>query len=273
MRNIKTILLLVVMLLPAFAMAQYRPETGVTVAKYNVVADSYNFWLHTPEDYTPEHKFPLVIFLHGRSLCGRDLNMVKRYGVIDAISKGKYVPAVVMAPQNPGGSWNPRKINDIINWIDDNYSIDTTRIYVLGMSLGGYGTMDFVCAYPQRVAAAMALCGGCSRKSNLDGMGDVPMWIMHGTADEKVSIAESKRVVAYLQDIGKTDLLRYDWIAGGSHGILARLFYLQQTYDWLFSHCTAQRPRRVDRTFDITRSDMDHAYDELRLRNEMFEDD
>ncbi|MBR5168952.1 MAG: dienelactone hydrolase family protein [Muribaculaceae bacterium] len=248
-------------------------KKGTTTPKYNVVPDSYNFLIHTPADYAPnDHKSPLVIFLHGRSLCGRNLNMVKKYGVIDAIERGKIVPAIVLAPQNPGGAWNARKINDLINWTAKHYAVDTTRIYVLGMSLGGYGTMDFVAAYPHRVAAAMALCGGCYAK-NMDGLGEAPLWIMHGTADRAVPISESKRVVNYLKQKGKTNLLRYDWISGGSHGLLARLFYLQQTYDWLFCHDLRQKPREVDRNFNITQQDLKDVYSELKWFKDMFEYD
>ncbi len=265
------VLLLGLMFSPMTINAQLKK--GSTTPKYNVVPDSYNFLIHTPADYAPnEHKSPLVIFLHGRSLCGRNLNMVKKYGVIDAIERGKIVPAIVLAPQNPGGAWNARKINDLINWTAKHYAVDTTRIYVLGMSLGGYGTMDFVAAYPHRVAAAMALCGGCYAK-NMDGLGEAPLWIMHGTADRAVPISESKRVVNYLKQKGKTNLLRYDWISGGSHGLLARLFYLQQTYDWLFCHDLRQKPREVDRNFNITQQDLKDVYSELKWFKDMFEYD
>ena len=265
------LLLLGLLCSPVTVNAQLK--RGTTEPKYNVVPDSYNFLIHTPGDYAPrEHKSPLVIFLHGRSLCGRNLNMVKKYGVIDAIERGKIVPAIVLAPQNPGGAWNARKINDLINWTAKHYAVDTTRIYVLGMSLGGYGTMDYVAAYPHRVAAAMALCGGCYAKK-MDGLGEAPLWIMHGTADRAVPISESKRVVNYLKSIGKTNLLRYDWISGGSHGLLARLFYLQQTYDWLFCHDLRQKPREVDRNFNITQQDLKDVYSELKWFKDMFEYD
>lgn len=183
---------------------------GKMEAMRGKVPGSYNFWIFTPEEYEAEGRgVPLVIFLHGASLCGNNLEKVRRYGVLHAIQKGKIVPAVVLAPQNGGGAWNPKKINDLLEWTVAHYAIDTTRVYVLGMSLGGYGTMDFVAAYPDKVAAAMALCGGCSVKEPA-GLGQVPLWIMHGTADRAVPIAQSKRVVDYLQQSGNDQLLRYD---------------------------------------------------------------
>ena len=268
----KTILLLAMILAALTAQSRIH-EQGDMQAMRGVVPGNYNFWLFTPEGYEPEGRgLPLVIFLHGASLCGNNLDRVRRYGVLDAIEKGKVVPAVVLAPQNSGGAWSPKKINELLEWTVGHYAIDTTRVYVLGMSLGGYGTMDFVAAYPHKVAAAMALCGGCSAKEP-EGLGQVPLWIMHGTADKAVSISQSKRVVSYLQQTGHDQLLRYDWLQGGTHGTPARLFYLQKTYDWLFSHSLADNPRTVDRSFDIGMDDIRQTYQELKWFKGMFDND
>ena len=233
----------------------------------------YNFWLYTPNDYEPNgHPLPLVIFLHGASLCGNNIQKVRRYGVLDAIDKGKIIPTLVVAPQNPGGAWNAHKLNELLEWAKRNYKVDTTRVYVLGMSLGGYGTMDFVGAYPEKIAAAMALCGGCSLR-DVSPLGKVPLWIMHGTADRAVSVKQSQIVVEKLQEGGNDKLLRYDWLQGGSHGILARLFYLQKTYDWLFSHSLQDNPRTIDKHFDITPEDIQQTYQELRKLPQYYEED
>ena len=127
------------------------------------------------------------------------------------------------------------------------------------MSLGGYGTMDFVNAYPEKIAAAIAFCGGCSAKQP-DGLGKTCLWIMHATADASVNINCSKQVVSYLQGKGKDKLLRYDWMEGGSHSIYASYFYLQKTYNWLFLHSLRDRPRQINRTFYITEEDTNCAY-------------
>jgi len=258
-------------LMATLAASAQNSTEGRMIAKRNAVSGNYNFWVYTPGDYEPGgHPLPLVIFLHGRSLCGRDLNRVKRYGVLNAIERGKIVPAFVLAPQNPGGAWNPEKINGLLEWMKAQYPIDTTRVYVLGMSLGGYGTMDFAGTYPHKVAAAMALCGG-STLTDLSGLGQLPLWIMHGTADRAVPLSCSTKVADALK--GHDSLLRCWWVQGASHGILARLFYLQKTYDWLFAHSLADRPRVVDKSFDITMDDIRTTYDELKWSNDMFEDD
>lgn len=208
-------------------------------------------------------KKPLVIFLHGRSLCGNNLDRVLRYGTVDAVKKGREIDAYVIAPQNPGTFWKPDNIMNIVDWVIERYPIDTNRIYVLGMSLGGYGTIDLVAAYPHRIAAAMALCGGGSRK-DLSGLNEVPLWIIHGTADAAVSVNESRKVRDKMREAGKTPLLRYDEWKGVNHGALARLFYLKQTYDWLFMHTLDNR--NVDKSISIEQGDTKNAYKDLRRK-------
>ena len=156
-----------------------------------IASGGYQFWIYTPGGYDGSQAQPVVIFLHGRSLCGHNLQAVLRYGTLDAIKRGMVMPAIVIAPQTPG-SWNPRKVADLLDWVEANYNVDTTRVYVLGMSLGGYGTMDLCGTYPGRIAAGMALCGGTTLR-NVDGLGELPFWILHGTADRAVGTTARTR--------------------------------------------------------------------------------
>lgn len=228
------------------------------------IPGGYDFWVYTPTDYYYSlESTPVVMFLHGASLCSKDMNRSRRYGPLDAIVRGREIDALVIVPQNPGGAWNPDKLNDILEWTKRNYAMDSTRVYVLGMSLGGYGTMDFAAAYPDKIAAAMALCGGCSAKDK-SGLGRLPLWIIHGTADRAVSVKQSQSVVKELQDTGNDRRLRFDWLKGASHGALARILYMRKTYEWLFSHSTADpgRPVRPDITIDT--SDLTKAYNDMK---------
>lgn len=229
----------------------------------DAIPGGYNFWVYTPLDYYYSlESTPVIIFLHGQSLCGRDLNRVRRYGPLDAIVRGREIDALVIVPQNPGGAWNPKKINDVLEWTKQNYAMDSTRVYVIGMSLGGYGTMDYAGTYPDKIAAAMALCGGCSLKDK-SGLGDLPLWILHGTADRAVPVKQSKVVVEELQRIGKDQRLRFDWLQGASHGALARILYMKKTYDWLFSHSLQDEGRPVNPNVDISTADFSEAYSDM----------
>ena len=76
-------------------------------------------------------------------------------------------------------------------------------------------------------------------------------------------VSQSKAVVEAIKESGNDGLLRYDWVPGASHGDLARLLYLKQTYDWLFFHTTLDNPREVDRDVTITKDDLRNAYSDL----------
>lgn len=227
------------------------------------IPGGYNFWVYTPIDYFySQEQTPVIIFLHGASLCGRNLDRVRRYGPLDAIVKGRDIDALTIVPQNPGGAWSPKKIMDVLDWVKSRYACDTTRVYVLGMSLGGYGTMDVCATYPDRIAAGMALCGGSSLK-DVSGLGRLPFWIIHGTADRAVPVSKSKTVVESLKRDGNDTRLLYDWLKGANHGAPARIFYLRKTYEWLFSHTLRDKDRPVCREFTIGLDDLRRAYSDV----------
>lgn len=241
--------------------------SAITVKKESAKSSGgYKFWLVKPEiaDSDTVAK-PLVVFLHGASLCGHNLEKVRRYGTLDAAERGRKIDAFILAPQNPGGSWKPDKIMELVDWAREHNNIDSTRVYVLGMSLGGYGTMDVAAAYPDRIAAAIAMCGG-STAGDVTPLNRVPLWIIHGTADRAVSVKESDRVVSALEkaDTDSVVRLHYDRIAGMNHGQPARMFYVADTYDWLLSHSLADSLRPISPTFDVSQG-IRSAYRDLKM--------
>lgn len=261
----KLLALILLMLAVVRADAQYDFLRPVK----DSIPGGYNFWVYTPTDYYYSlNDTPVIIFLHGQSLCGRDLNRVRRYGPLHAIVMGRQVDALVVVPQNPGGAWSPKKINDVLEWTKRNYACDSTRVYVIGMSLGGYGTLDFTAAYPDKVAAALAMCGGCSAKDRTP-LGKVPLWIIHGTADRAVPISMSKSVVSDLQKSGNDSRLRFTWLKGGNHGTPARFFYMRKTYDWLFSHSLLDPDRPVNREISLDMDDVPKAYRDMDFKKGM----
>ena len=244
-----------------FILFLYWSATAQHLSSYHGKVDNaYNFWLYTPEGYVKgETAKPLIVFLHGRSLCGRDLNRVRRYGPLNALNMGMRIDAIILAPQNPGGSWKPEKVMKLVEWVEEHQTIDTNRIYVYGMSLGGYGTIDFAATYPDKVAAAMALCGGGTVKEYC-GLNNLPLWILHGTADRAVGVSASQKVVDAMAECNGKEASdnRLIWtkLQGLGHGQLARIFYLPDTYNWLFSHSLADEGRPVCRSYEITPSSL-----------------
>lgn len=256
----KKLLILLICLMPMLAKAQL-------IACRDSIKDGYDFWLYVPEDYDASvaEKKPVVMFLHGKSLSGKNLSLVRRYGCIDALTRGREIDAFVIAPQAQR-SWEPKKILDVYNWVARHYVVDADRLYVLGMSMGGYGTLDFVATYPDKVAAAMALCGGSTVKT-LCGLTEVPLWIIHGTADTAISVKCSQQVVDAMCQCGDTSRLLFDKLKGENHSRLARIFYLQQTYDWLFAHSLSDSSRMVNKDYTISSSLMANAYSGLEKRD------
>lgn len=196
---------------------------------------TYNFWLNLPSDSVLRSNPPILVFLHGRSLSGTDLNRVKKYGVIHEIEKGRTVHAIVVAPQVVSGAWDPDKVLEVIEYIQKTYATDPKRVYVCGMSLGGYGTMHFAGKYPEKVTAAIALCGG-GNTSDACNLSTIPFWIQHGTADEAVPVSKSREMVSAIKNCSnKGKNLIYTEIKGANHGALERVFRSDEMYDWLFS--------------------------------------
>ncbi len=241
-----------------------KAQTNYTfISHHNVVKDAYNFWVSVPDTYEEQKgEIPVVLFLHGASLCGNDLNRVRKYGCLDAISMGRDINAIIIAPQNPGGAWNSMKVLNILNWVTNQYAVDTNRIYLIGMSLGGFGTIEFLANHGEKIAASMELCGGTIRK-DLCKLNQVPLWIIHGTADKAVPVSRATEIQEAMRKCGSTDLLRLDKWAGVNHGALARLFYLKATYDWLFSHSKTDNPRQVNKDIKLKSSDMADAYKDI----------
>lgn len=195
---------------------------------------SYNFWLNLPDSAILANNPPILIFLHGKSLSGTDLNRVKKYGVIHEIEKGRKVPAIVIAPQVASGSWNPDKVLEVLQYVQGLYKTDTNRVYVCGMSLGGYGTLHFAGKYANKITAAVALCGGGNPKDGCN-LASIPMWIQHGTRDEAVSVNQSRIVVKAIKECNNGKNLIYTEIIGANHGALERIFRGDEMYDWLFA--------------------------------------
>lgn len=261
--KIKHALLLLLMLMCTL-LAQAQKKAVNAKAYRGAVSNGYNFWFYRPDDDESRHVHrPLLVFLHGASLCGTNLESVKRYGPMDALRYGDIIDAYIIAPQNPGGSWQPQKIMNLIEWAEKNYNVDSDRIYVYGMSLGGYGTLDMCATYPDRIACGMALCGGATVR-DLSGLSRIPMWIVHGTADRAVPVSASDRVVEAIKATGDSSRMIYDRMPGVDHGRPARIFYMKQTYDWMFSHSLKDEGRPINRDFRLTKENMNNAYKEIK---------
>ena len=221
--KLKAFYIILFILTSAFGFSQLKTITNKT---------TYPFWINVPEKESTE-KQPVLIFLHGKSLSGTDLNRVRRYGVLRAMDKGRKIPAIVVAPQVAKGNWNPDKVLEVLEYVKKNYNVDESRIYVCGMSLGGYGTLHFAGKYADKITAAVAICGGGNVKDGCK-LATIPLWIQHGDVDYIVPMSESKKVVDAIKKCDEKADVTLTIIKGGNHGNVERLFHEDAMYDWLF---------------------------------------
>jgi predicted peptidase len=228
----------------------------------DTVKEGYNFLLYLPPGIdTCQQELPLILFLHGKSLSGTDLNQVLRYGTIDAVKRGLPLDAVVIAPQTEVVGWVPERLEKVVDFVFDKFPCDTNRFYVIGMSMGGWGTLKMVHRYPDRIAAALAMCGGYDEPS-ISGLSEVPLWIIHGFRDTVTRVSYSADLVKKMYDSGQGERLIFDQPACG-HSELARVFYLPDLYNWLFSHNLQDKMRPVNLGYTITEKKMNAAYSQL----------
>ncbi|MHC4511731.1 MAG: carboxylesterase family protein [Planctomycetota bacterium] len=195
------------------------------------------YLLFVPESYGKEQKrWPLMLFLHGAGERGDDLEKVKKHGPPKIVGKQKDFPFIVVSPQCPEGDWWTSKTEVLIHLLDEiiaRYDVDTERIYLTGVSMGGYGSWALASEYPDRFAAVVPICGGGSRMMSLT-LEDVPIWAFHGAKDSHVPVEESKEVVdAINARSGNAKLTIYP---DASHDSWTETYNNQELYDWLLKH-------------------------------------
>ena len=220
---------LVIFILFLLSFQQQEEKLHTIIGKTN-----YPFWIQVPKNESTE-KLPVLLFLHGKSLSGTDLHRVKRYGVLRAIEKGRKINAIVVAPQLANGSWNPDSVLEVLDYVQKNYNTDKQRVYVCGMSLGSYGTMHFVGKYPDRVTAAVSICGG-GNVADACSLSKVPIWIYHGDKDFVVHMRESKKIYEAIKKCNKDSEVTFTVIHGGNHANVEKIFHQDTIYNWLFSN-------------------------------------
>lgn len=168
------------------------------------ITPSYRYLEHLPPNYAADKdaRFPLIIFLHGSGERGDDLNTVKRTGLPAYLARHPEFPAVVISPQCPLGEWwHPLEIHDLIDQALVKYRIDPDRIYMTGLSRGGFGTWSYATWYPSSLAAIVPICGIGDPK-DMARLKSLPTWVFHGEADRVVPIGPDRECVEALKAAG-----------------------------------------------------------------------
>jgi predicted peptidase len=162
------------------------------------------YLLYLPPGYDPhgEKRWPLVMFLHGAGERGNDLRMVARHGPPRLVEEGRDFPFVLASPQCPEDDfWSNEKLGALLDALLAGHAIDPSRVYLTGLSMGGFGTWSFGASRSETFAAIAPICGGGSW---IDAwrLAKMPVWAFHGEKDEIVPPAESKRMIETLRAQG-----------------------------------------------------------------------
>ncbi len=195
----------------------------------------YKYLVSVPEGYaSSRERVPLVLFLHGAGERGEDVQKVRLHGPLKEIGKGRKIPAVVVAPQCPERQWwDADALTAMVNQLERKYRIDRDRIYVTGLSMGGFGTWALASAHPRRFAAIAPICGG-GEAEDAPKLADVPIWVTHGDQDQAVPLSASQTMVDAVRKAGNSRV-QFTIVKGGGHDVWTDVYGSDAFYDWLFA--------------------------------------
>ena len=213
------------------APAQLSPQT-VTGS----VPKTVRYLLSLPARYEKDAKenWPLVVFLHGYGERGTDLEKVKVHGPTKLLAAGKSFPFILAPPQCDGPWWNPDTVKVLIDDLQKKLRIDPTRIYLTGISMGGYGTWDTACRYPDVFAAIAPICGGGIPFLAGQNLSRMPIWCFHGAKDTVVPLSESESMVKAVRKT-KNQKVQFTVYPEAQHDSWTQTYENDAVYEWLLN--------------------------------------
>lgn len=212
-------------------------QTPQTMAKQ--VEIKVNYLLHLPRDYGKEQgkKYPLILFLHGAGERGDDINVVKKHGppkLVDSDTKLAVKDFIVVSPQCPTNQWwQPHEVIALLDEVSSKYSVDPDRVYLTGLSMGGFGTWETASRYPNRFAAIAPICGGGDPR-RVRPLKDMPTWVFHGDKDPTVPVQRSVEMVDALKQIGND--AKFTRYPEAGHDSWTETYNNPQLYEWFLQH-------------------------------------
>jgi predicted peptidase len=206
------------------------------------------YLLYLPTGYgRTDRKWPLMLFLHGAGERGDDLDQVKKHGPPKLVKEGRGLPFIIVSPQCPSEMWWTEMLDMLVALLDEvqsSYAVDPDRVYLTGLSMGGYGTWGLACREPQRFAAIAPICGGGQRYL-AERLRNVPVWAFHGAKDPVVPLRESTEMVEALKRAGgEAQLTVYP---EAQHDSWTQTYDNLQLYEWFLSHRRGQGEQEASR--------------------------
>lgn len=220
-------------------------QTAKSFSRTFTVEQKLDYLLHLPKGYDagrPEG-WPLMLFLHGAGERGSDLSLVKKHGPPKLVEQGAEFPFILVSPQCPAGeTWDDDTLLGLLDEVMANYHVDPKRVYLTGLSMGGYGTWSLGLKHPERFAAIVPICGGGQTISvKLAGgqrrrdLQNLPVWAFHGGKDPVVPLEESQRMVEALRQIGCTDV-KLTVYPNANHDSWTETYANPELFQWFLRH-------------------------------------
>ncbi len=227
-------------------------SSGKNLAKQWTVTNpqqaKVQYLLFLPQGYgqNPEKRWPLIMFLHGAGERGSDVSMVASHGPPEYVKTHPDFPFIVVSPLCPEHLlWSKDILLGLLDDITNRYAVDTGKVYLTGLSMGGYGTWELGCAYPERFAAIVPVCGGgdllpvipaiLSMDGKSQALKTLGVWAFHGGKDPVVPTEESERMVNWLRLQGALDVNLTIYPEAG-HDAWTQAYSNPKLYEWLLQH-------------------------------------
>lgn len=195
-----------------------------------------SYLLYLPQGYAADtaKKWPLVMFLHGSGERGSDVQQVKKHGPPMLADQGKQFPFILISPQAPEGSgWQKDALKDLLADVQKKYRVDADRVYLTGLSMGGYGTWDLAMSEPWLFAAIAPICGG-GDASKAWRLKNVPVWCFHGGKDYVVPLSASQVMVDAVKPFNPG--VKFTVYPEVGHDSWIPAYNNDSLYTWLLSH-------------------------------------
>jgi predicted peptidase len=192
------------------------------------------YLLHVPDGDAPAGGWPLVLFLHGSGERGDDAEQLRRQGLPKRLEAGLAFPAIVLSPQCPVGDVWPQHFPALLHLLDAvaaRHGADLDRIVATGLSLGGAGTVHLVAAHPERFAALAPICGPWTAYYANAAIAERPLWVFHNDGDPVVPVADSRRLVARVRELGGAP--RYTEYPSEDHDAWTSAYGDPEVLEWL----------------------------------------
>ncbi|QDU92876.1 carboxylesterase family protein [Lignipirellula cremea] len=189
------------------------------------------YLLYLPKDYDQQESWPVLLFLHGSGERGSDLEKVKMHGPPKRIAAGEDFPFIVVSPQCPPGKWwEPLELVALLDDLAGEYKVDKDRLYLTGLSMGGFGAWRLAFAFPDKFAAVAPICGGGEIYWARD-IAHLPIWVFHGAKDRGVPLERSQSMVDALKESGGDP--KFTIYPEAGHDSWTETYDNPQFYAWL----------------------------------------